>query len=174
MKVIFLDIDGVLIPIPSQEKLKGDYMEAAIRSLSKDAVNLLWELIINNDAKIVISSSWRHSWNSETPWCRQLLEACKRPPFDYENLSHYVIWITPSKTNWGRATEILLYIDRHNRNCKPWDHISHWVAIDDEQFDMKAIKRIGKLVKTEMKIWFSQDDMELANSILQWNEHLPE
>ena len=47
MKIIFLDIDGVI----STEK--SHY------ALDKDACNLLGKIIDATDAKIVISSSWR-------------------------------------------------------------------------------------------------------------------
>ena len=50
MKVIFLDIDGVL-------NTNSD------REISNDKLKLLSELIFKTGADVVLSSSWRYGWN---------------------------------------------------------------------------------------------------------------
>ena len=50
MKVIFLDIDGVLNTNSDKE-------------ISNDKLKLLSELVSNTGADVVLSSSWRYGWN---------------------------------------------------------------------------------------------------------------
>ena len=50
MKVIFLDIDGVL-------NTNSD------REISNDKLKLLSELVSKTGADVVLSSSWRYGWN---------------------------------------------------------------------------------------------------------------
>lgn len=49
MKVIFLDFDGVITTMKSRW------------NLCKEKMELVKEIVDKTDAKIVISSSWRHS-----------------------------------------------------------------------------------------------------------------
>lgn len=50
MKVIFLDIDGVL-------------NTNSVREISDDKLKLLSELVSKTGADVVLSSSWRYGWN---------------------------------------------------------------------------------------------------------------
>ena len=61
MKIIFLDIDGVLIPDFDHENIKQEW--------NRSCVNNLMYIISQTNAKIVISSSWRHNIKSlKTSW----------------------------------------------------------------------------------------------------------
>ena len=60
MKIIFLDIDGVLLPIDSKDKI-----------ITEDKMLLLKELIQETNSKVVLSSTWRLNSNKDK---------------DYENL----------------------------------------------------------------------------------------
>lgn len=164
MKVIFLDIDGVLIPIRRQPGKDDDfslnYMERAKSLLSQDACYALAKILKDPSVHIVVSSSWRHHWS----WLRELL--CDIPDLTNWVLWNHVISKTPEKT-WGwRSTEILMWLNEYHRTAKFWYHITHWVAIDDEQFDMKAIARIGKLIKTDPAIWLTSDEADKIISLL--------
>ena len=56
MKVIFLDIDGVLNSISCKVKIEGfDFVE-------DEKVALLKEIIDLTGAKVVLSSTWRYGW----------------------------------------------------------------------------------------------------------------
>lgn len=56
MKVIFLDIDGVLNNDRTKERFEGYVF------VSDDKILLLKELIDQTGAKIVLSSTWRRGW----------------------------------------------------------------------------------------------------------------
>lgn len=174
MKVIFLDIDGVLLPLlsgPEYEKLwiskwsKLDFMERAKLILKEEAIRNLIEILYVTWAMIVISSSWRHHMEYLRDLFIEMEEITKT------NIWWLVISKTPSQTDWGRSTEILSWINEYHRTCKEWYHITHWVAIDDEWYDMKAIKRLWRLVKTNGHVWLSEEDANAAISILLWNEN---
>lgn len=76
MKIIFLDIDGVLIPITQKVPPKSDpgwkmnFMQRAKYLLSKEACDALTKILQDPSVWIVISSSWRHHWVN----CKSLLE----------------------------------------------------------------------------------------------------
>lgn len=63
MKVIFLDVDGVLNSMAwfDQNKEKTGYSE-----INPEKVELLKEIVENTDGKIVISSTWRQLAKTET------------------------------------------------------------------------------------------------------------
>jgi len=165
MKVIFLDIDGVLLPLWTEWRWWRSEWRLTIPQSCAEA---LYKIAHHTDSMIVISSSWRHHMES----CKDLLDQIADFKYqvwwkDYvERIWDRVISRTPSKTDGGRSTEILMWIDEYHRSCKTGHHITHWIAIDDEWFDMKAIKRIGKLIKTDPNIWLTDEDAELVISLL--------
>ena len=59
MKVIFLDVDGVLI---HNESLDGINLH-----IDEENVKTLKEIVDKTDAKIVLSSSWRKEYNNDLP-----------------------------------------------------------------------------------------------------------
>lgn len=173
MKVIFLDIDGVLLPINDNTFADNlTHLEICKRRLSADAINALITILQFDNTKIVISSSWRHYMKS----AKELLWDISFVSYDSEwsvtwikNIWDCVIWKTPHATGGWRSTEILLWIDEHHKDCEDWNHISYWVAIDDEWFDMKAIKRMWKLIKTDPEIWLTAFDSQQA-ILLLWQK----
>lgn len=57
MRVIFLDIDGVLNSWGTKERLDGYIF------IEPSKVELLKQLVDRTGAKIVLSSTWRHGWS---------------------------------------------------------------------------------------------------------------
>lgn len=56
MKVIFLDVDGVLNSLSCKEKIDGYLF------VEDEKIALLKELIDHTGAKVVLSSTWRYGW----------------------------------------------------------------------------------------------------------------
>ena len=56
MKVIFLDIDGVLNYSGCKEKIGGIFF------VNDERIKILKEIIDKTNAKIVLSSTWRSGW----------------------------------------------------------------------------------------------------------------
>lgn len=124
MKLIFLDIDGVLnSEIFFQyryEHLAQDKMidQCAVRHL----VNLCQ---MNTNVRIVLSSSWRQGDISLT---KQLL--CR----DHEDiipLLPYIIDETPYRYDRNRGKEIKQWLDHCNIN------VEKYVILDDDDFDIE-------------------------------------
>ena len=114
MKVIFMDIDGVL-------NTNSD------REISNDKLKLLSELVSKTGAEIVLSSSWRNWWNHPktnipgsfiTKWKKQFLD---------NNLS---ITLT-TELECPKNLSIEKFIIRHDVKC--------FIVLDDEPIDISNL-----------------------------------
>jgi hypothetical protein len=129
MKTIFLDLDGVMVPMwgaGHTSAMSKDNKWSAEPMCSK-AVKILNEILEATDAEIVISSDWRHHY--------RLSEL--RDIFKANGVSKLPIGFTVSSRNYtatnlegGRVEEIREYVKRHR--------LEHWVSIDDlDMFDLE-------------------------------------
>lgn len=137
-KIIFLDIDGVLIP---------DFKKWQEQSFNANCVDILLYIIRKTGAKIVISSSWRHHlWALKTQWLESWL--------DWD----LIVWVTPSRTNEWRDWEIQQWIKWNLEHLTPINR----VAIDDQYQSMSWTDLLWKLVIIEPKFWLTRKKAELA------------
>ena len=144
MKVIFLDVDGVL----NSEK---DLLEAKGKSeLFDRPLALLKELVESTKAKIVVSSTWRIgcSKSGRNSWYR--LAEYQMEVYD----------ITPviNKPGVQRGDEIRAWLE----NAK--EEIDAFVILDDDA-DMCEFTGTN-LVQTSMKTGLLEYHVEIAKSIL--------
>lgn len=114
MKVIFLDIDGVL-------NTNSD------REISNDKLKLLSELVSKTGADVVLSSSWRNWWNNPktnipgsfiTRWKKQFLD---------NNIS---ITLT-TELECPKNLSIEKFIIQHD--------VKRYVVLDDEPIDISNL-----------------------------------
>ena len=114
MKVIFLDIDGVLNTNSDKE-------------ISTDKLKFLSELVSKTGAEVVLSSSWRNWWNNPktnipgsfiTKWKKQFLD---------NNLS---ITLT-TELECPKNLSIEKFIIRHDVKC--------FIVLDDEPIDISNL-----------------------------------
>lgn len=115
MKIIFLDIDGPMLPgrayvLPENNKVMP-------RSFDKIAVHSVLALLTRAPAKLVISSTWA-TMGRET-FSEVLTENGIDPAFLHDD------WMTPRKMSSSRATEIKWWLEEH-------PEVTHWVALDDD------------------------------------------
>lgn len=111
MKLIFLDIDGVLVTTRS-------LMDGNEYRFDKECVKNLLEILTVTGAKIVISSSWR-----EDRTLNQL-----KLLFENNGLGDNIIDITPIHGDHEiRGSEIKAFLDRSDLK------IDKFVIIDDEE-----------------------------------------
>lgn len=133
MKVIFLDIDGVMncenwiTSIPKQDVLRlrsinGYNVGSIFYPLS---VLVLNEVIEETGAKIVISSCWRADFSYNVDNARDL--------FKLNGVKGDIIDFTPS-INSIRGEEIQAWLDSHN-------DIESIVIIDDETYDIRELRK---------------------------------
>ena len=168
MKVIFLDVDGVLNSTASL--MSDDSLEEAL------LLNLK-TLVEKTDAKIVLSSSWRVMFNA----LRSLMNRLGNlGMFIFGMTQDGVSWkwakqhhLKPSEkyhdvyTNWegkkfdistDRGLEIYKWLDEHK-------DVESFVILDDEDFDIKNYFP-KQLVKTNFNTGLTAADVEAAYKIL--------
>ncbi len=128
MKVIFLDIDGVLNHEAFyKERFEKRYEEGAIghpySEIDPKSVANLNNLIKDTDAKIVISSTWRHSG---LDYCKDVLE--------FHGFKGEIIGITPTcrYEMCLRGNEIHQWIDDNRKLVGPYYEFTEYVILDDD------------------------------------------
>lgn len=129
MKIIFLDIDGVLNHEAFyKERFEKRYEEGAMAypysEIDPKSVEFLNDLVEKTGAKIVISSTWRHSG----------LEYCK-DALVFHGFKGEIIDITPN-SRCGmclRGNEILDWIKKNEELIgEPYYNFTEYVILDDD------------------------------------------
>ena len=126
MKVIFLDIDGVLNSDEYLDKVKNSDIQGIERDIDVEKVKLLKRAIDETGARVVLSSSWRYTRNAR--YLKELL------------------------ANYGIRVDSTPYIrDERGLEIKKWlsenQGVEDFIILDDEIFDSFDEKLIKKLVK---------------------------
>lgn len=121
MKIIFLDIDGVLNSLNYRRRMGMQYFSEIIDCRK---MPLLKKIVDATDAKIVLSTTWRKYWN----------EGETQPDPAGENINRifgeYGISVyskTPVLENSGRAAEIKAWLRRN-------PYVDGFVILDDKDF----------------------------------------
>ena len=126
MKIIFLDIDGVLNSDEYFDKIKNLNINGIENDIDVSKIVLLKKSLDETGAKIVLTSSWRYTRKAQE--LKQLL------------LSYGIIVdCTPFIDN-ERGIEIKKWLQEHN-------DVQDFVILDDEIFDSYDEKLMKKLIK---------------------------
>ena len=166
MKVIFLDIDGVLntmVSLPLREhfvEIEGTIV--GFNQLDKDAINQLNRVIGETEAKVVISSSWRIGCRTPAKW-NCLIEHLRN-----QGVVAEVIGRTPTygeyvnlpgifAARFVRGDEIQLWLNDH-------PEVKSFVIVDDDQ-DMAHLT--NKLVRTKFETGITERDADRMIEILK-------
>lgn len=153
MKVIFLDIDGVLNFNGCRDKIGGLYF------VNDDKIKLLKEIIDRTGAKVVLSSTWRFGWfdrdygihSSNREDFERLEEKIKE--FGIEFLSR-----TPRTSDGYRGNEIKIWLEKWGG-----EKVERFIIID-EGADMKPY--MNRLVQTSFKIGLERKHVKKAVKML--------
>ena len=126
MKVIFLDIDGVLNSDEYVDRVKKTDIQGIERDIDIEKVKLLKRAIDETGAKVVLSSTWRYTKNAS--YLKGLL------------------------ANYGIRVDSTPYIqDKRGLEIKKWlsenQGVEDFLIIDDEIFDSFDEELMKKLVK---------------------------
>lgn len=138
MKVIFLDVDGVL---NSQDYyIKHENVDFAEKPFDPTCISCLQTIVKETEAKIVLSSSWRGGWEKDSK--KTGLEGSLLNQI----FSTYGIEIydkTPSLLVGKRPLEIIKYM----KDCK--ESIESFLIIDDNDFGWKSYHMNHRVVQTD-------------------------
>ena len=155
MKIIFLDIDGVLngynywntlgwkiISFLKNKRLKAIYKRITDPcGVHEHKVKLLSKIVHKTDAKVVLSSSWRFRiWQNSYKKLRgdekKLIGLFNKYQID-------IIDITPRLLRGSkRDTEILAWLASHE------DEVENYIILDDENTDLLVFRDDGRFIQT--------------------------
>lgn len=154
MKVLFLDIDGVLNHEHHYEKIfekskSGNIIDYPYRDFDSIAIKRLNNIILKTNCKIVVSSSWK-------------LDSNLQEIFDQVGINSKIYGITPNlrwKSNdWRiRGKEIAQYLNEH-------PEIDNYAIVDDQD-DMEK-DQLDHFVQTSELDGLNDKCMNLLISIL--------
>lgn len=158
IKVIFLDIDGVLNPLTNiyYKKKNNQPTSSYFIKFPGDKIYRLKRICDCTKASVVISSSWRIGFNVNT----------MEPSKSYKNICNQLIpyginiigW-TPLHQDRNRGREIAQWLDTHN-------DISNYIIIDDEVSDILPLHR-GRIVKTTSMLGLQDIHVNIAINLLK-------
>lgn len=163
MKIIFLDIDGVLNSDSWNQKHENEIKNGIL--VDEEKVEILSKLIKATGAKIVLHSGWRF-WFDESflPIRKEseiLMELLNKNNIDFYDFTPDLTTeeIRKSK-NFSKVKpdEILLWLKKHS-------DISSWVVIDDLDLNNEIIS--NHQIKPDSKIGLSSSDIEKAVKLLE-------
>jgi len=149
LKIIFLDIDGVL-------NSKDYYKKVNMRinnwdRFDPETVKLIKALLEEFNAKIVITSSWRFGAKD---LLMKELKKTRLLEYLYKN------WETPMIYGGTRGQEIKQWLDKH-------PEVNSYVIMDDRD-DILA-EQLSFFIKTDINTGFRQENYAKARSILRGN-----
>ena len=135
MKVIFLDIDGVVNVYTTKEMFQG-YI-----GLDDKRLDYLKEIVDATGAVIVLSSTWRLGYNQEGHVFHDHGEYLKKKFADH-GLKIYDV--TPDLKSNGiyRGKEIKQWLSEH-------EDVENFIIIDDENFDFSYEKLGSRWIQTQ-------------------------
>ena len=165
IKIIFLDIDGVLAT--------SGYLKDGLWALHPEKQKLLGKLIINTNAKIVLSSSWRLATLEQTKEHMQAegflfvfaLIGVTIRAYQYLERGTGVHLSIP------RGVEIKQWIDTniHSDNGKNWDRkklgVDFTYVILDDESDM-LLEHKNNFIKINGEVGLTDNDVDMAINIL--------
>ena len=133
MKVIFLDIDGVLNCVETKEKCK------AYVGIDDKMVSWLKRIVEATGAQIVLSSSWKHDWepinkDAQNEFGFYVDRALKRH-------SLTAIDKTYESNSEHRGEGIIQWVRTHE--------VDSFIILDDEWYDFKELGLQSRVIKTE-------------------------
>jgi hypothetical protein len=164
MKIIFLDIDGVLNHERFyKERFEKRYEEGAIAhpysEIDPECITNLNKLIEETGAKVVISSTWRHSG---LEYCLDVLK--------FHGFEGDIIGVTPDLRHDDclRGNEILKWIKNNKHLVGDYYNFTEYVILDDDS-DMLYWQRNNFLL-IDRFVGLTRGDIFRAKKILNNNK----
>ena len=157
LKVIFLDIDGVLLPFPKTDEYDTLFPQRTVEALDY--------LLKETGAELVLSSTWR----VRTPFIAQIIDCLK-------GFGMTIDWfhdITDPTMHSERQWEIAKWLEDHRQ--EQGDIV--WLALDDEELlEGEANEKFraafqGHVIKTASHVGLTMEDAKRGVEL--WKQQLP-
>ena len=159
MKVIFLDIDGVVNCSDTKER-----SPTKVIGVEQSKIALIKQIVDATGAKLILSSTWRIGWFYEETGSHD------RDIQDWHYLRDEFfkqgLWFfdyTPLDKNRHRGTEIQIWLDKWE------DEVDAYAVIDDSMYDIWEMHK-GHLVQTSYDHGIQQGAVDMAIKILNKND----
>jgi hypothetical protein len=147
MKVIFLDIDGVLNNVTDTEAGNGDPFALDHKNWNFFSKLALTEIVKKTGAKVVISSSWRKMAPDVSWWNEQ---------FALGGIEAECIDITGSSRNGFRGREV--------RDWLKTNPVESYVILDDESDFYRDQPRVWVDMNHGLRPWHVEQVVNLLNN----------
>lgn len=152
MKVIFLDIDGVLNYRTCKERLPNCKY---IVGIEDSRIERLAKIVEATNAQIILTSTWKLNWTNEEDEQGIYLD---------RKLAKYGLHILDSTEDdeWNRWSGIKDYLDKHSK------YIESYVILDDEIFpDYMIASGLMNKLKPEVEEHLVKTDFYASDGGLQ-------
>lgn len=156
MKVIFLDIDGVVNCYDTKERAPSKVIGVEQRLITH-----IKEIVDATGAKLVLSSTWRKDWAFDLMNGKDWHYL--RDEFAKQGL--YFMDYTPSRRDSHRGEEIKEWLESTGYD------VESYVVIDDEMFDIRDLHD-GHMVQTSAMTGIKPGAVKMAIEILS-KQHNP-
>ena len=156
MKIIFLDIDGVVNCISTKERFNG------LIGVEQEKITLVKQIVEATDAKIVLSSTWRLDWLWFNEGKSVNLDSFNYLKKEFAKQGLEFFGATPSHKDSWRGREIQEWLDTTT------EKIDGYVVIDDDTYDIAKEHR-GHLLTTSWRHGLKPNAVKIAIDILNKN-----
>lgn len=159
---IFLDIDGPCLSVNHRKRLKENGKSTAPQNIEfeKSILDLIHNVIVETNAKIILSSTWRFGLDVKEnvqldPQHKNLIEQ-----FALSGLA--ISDCTPIRDDGCRGKEILEFLETyasdHNINK---DNIAY-IVIDDDSWDIDPYIHPAYFIEVDGVVGFTKNDSDFA------------
>ena len=162
MKVIFLDIDGVLNSNFWNDTHQREISDGTL--VDEEKVKILATLVNRTGAKIILHSGWRFWFDAKLKPLRveaeRLVERLAKEGLSLDGLTPDLTTEEIRRTkkfSLVKADEILAWLKLH-------DDVDGWIVLDDLELHNCQVEL--HQVKTDQRIGLTVDDVKMAEKIL--------